>query len=65
MSAVENKVNSTEDIGSVVKGVGNSDPNQGEMANNVCNNGKGLLSDDSYFDSVSKNVLIRIVRSIY
>jgi hypothetical protein len=65
MSAVENKVNISEDIGSVVKGVGIGDPDQGEMADNVCNNENGLLSDDSCTDSASKNVLIRIFRSIY
>jgi hypothetical protein len=50
---------------SVVKGVGSSDPDQGEMKANVCNSGNGLLSDDSCIDSVSKTVIVRIFRSIY
>jgi hypothetical protein len=48
----------------VVKGVCSSDSDQGEMEDNVCSNGNGLLSDDSCIDSVSKIVLMRIFRSI-
>ena len=48
-----------------MKGVGSSDPDQGEMEDNVCDNGNGLLSDDSCIDSVSKIPLMRIFRSIY
>jgi len=48
----------------VVKGVGGSDSDQGEMEDNGCDNGNGLLSDDSCVDSVSKIILMRIFKSI-